>query len=305
MTSRGRTALVVAIAVLLVAMPVAMALGAAGLSADREVLLNIRLPRVLVAALAGAATSVAGALLQSVLRNPLAEPSIIGLAPAAAVGASLASIVSTSAPIPHLGAVVTCAVAVAVLLRVSHGSPLRIIVTGVGLGAVAVACLGIASTVAGRRDLMFWSLGSTSAATLGDAAVLALCLVGVAAVTLPRRTSIDILSLGPAGAAGLGVNARSTSRIVVAACAALVAAAVASTGMIALLGLAVPYYARALGGAAIGSSIALSSAVGSAGLVIADTIARTVASPLELPLGAVVALAAIPAFVAAARKVSA
>ena len=294
---------VLAFTVLIAAVGVALVLGASGFPPSQEVLLSIRLPRVLTAAAAGAALSTAGLLLQTSLRNPLAEPGIIGIGPAAAVGGATA--VALSWP-PHLVATVS-ALAVALVLaravRPETGHQ-QVLILGVGINAVMLAVLGFVSSLKARGDLLLWSFGSTSTAAMMDALIISAAVLFAFVITRSRFRDIEMLSLGPVGAAGMGVNVLTSTKLSLITAAVLSGTAIAAIGLVGLLGLAVPYFTRAIVGVTLRKGAVLNAFYGAIVLVLADLMARTAFSPIEIPLAAVVALISVPAIMAAVRQVT-
>lgn len=289
-----------------VVMPIALALGASGWGGDSTILLEIRLPRVLAALTGGAALGVAGAVVQALLRNPLAEPGIIGIAPMSAVAGALASWAGASALLGLGAGIIGALVAVALLLWWAGRTPpaLRLILLGVGLNAVGMSTVALIATLGGRRDLAAWTLGTTTLAQPVDALALALGLVLALMLTRSMRQDIDVLGLGTRAALLLGVNVRRTILWGLTGAAVLTGIAVSSIGMVALLGLAAPALARALVGHDLMHVTVTSAGLGGLILVVADLVARTALAPLELPLASLVALVALPTFLIAARRVS-
>jgi iron complex transport system permease protein len=276
---------------------------------SREVLWQIRFPRLALALSIGAGLGLAGALLQGVFRNPLADPGIIGVSSGAAVGASVA-IVSGAGLLSTggLGTVTLAAFAtgiVTVLLVYGFARHdgrteiVTLILTGIAVNAMALGVLGLMTFLADDqelRTLSFWTLGSLAGATwpavlfAGPAAV-ACCL---AAPFLAR--GLDTLALGELEAEHLGVQVERLRLAVVAMAALVTSAAVAVAGIIAFVGLVVPHLIRLVAGPGHRFLLPAAALGGAATTALADLASRTIALPQELPLGVVTALVGGPFF---------
>lgn len=274
---------------------------------------TIRLPRVALGMAVGAGLSVSGVALQATLRNPLAEPYLLGVSGGAAVGAVLGTALGWMQPgAIAMAAFGGAAAAVMLVLAVAHAagasssSPV-LVMAGVVVGAFANAAILV--VLAGApdgavRDALWWMMGSLSGATWTAAAWLSLFVVLGGAMLWARAREIDVLSLGGDAAAALGVDVDRATRTVFLISAVLAAATVSAAGLIGFVGLLVPAIVRALGARSSRSTF-LAAAIGGAALVVAaDVVARTVRAPAELPLGAVTALVGVPFFLARMRRSS-
>jgi iron complex transport system permease protein len=274
---------------------------------------DLRLPRVLLGALVGAGLGASGAALQGSLRNPLAEPYLLGVSGGAAVGAVIVYAVGiTSTGAVTLAAFVGSIVAVLLALAVSRvrggGSraDLRtLLLAGVIVGAFANATIMVALASAEPnmvRGALFWMMGSASDATWPGVAWLAssIAIAGGALVYWARE--IDVLALGEETAASLGVDAERSGQRIFLIAALLAAATVAAAGLIGFVGLVVPHIARRMGVRAHRQLVVASGLIGATLVVAADFAARTVAPPIELPLGAITALLGVPFFLAQLRR---
>ncbi|MGY1439384.1 FecCD family ABC transporter permease [Streptomyces reniochalinae] len=283
--------------------------GLGGRQLDRvaeSVLWNVRLPRVVLAVLAGAALGCAGALMQGVFGNPLAEPGVIGISSGAAVGA----VSSIALGLSFLGnwTVTACAfvaglatvLLVYVLARAGGRTEVvTLILTGIAVNAFAGALIGLCVFFADNAQISqitFWQLGSLAQATWPKvAAVLPCALAGllVAPVYAPR---LDLLALGERPARHLGVDVERLRLVLILLVALLTAAAVAVAGIITFVGLVVPHLLRMAAGPGHRFLVPGSALGGAVVLVGADLAARTVAQPAELPLGVLTALLGSPFF---------
>ena len=274
---------------------------------------TIRLPRVALGIVVGAGLSVSGVALQATLRNPLAEPYLLGVSGGAAVGAVLGTALGSMQPVAiALAAFGGAAGAVLLVLAVAHaagvsGSSPALVMAGVVVGAFANAAILVvlAGAPAGAvRDALWWMMGSLSGATWGAAAWLTVFVIAGGVTLWAFAREIDVLSLGGDAAAALGVDVDRATRRVFLVSAVIAAATVSAAGLIGFVGLVVPAIVRALG-ARTGRHALIAAALGGAALVVgADVVARTVRAPAELPLGAVTALVGVPFFLARMRHLS-
>jgi iron complex transport system permease protein len=289
--------LVAATSALLVA---ALLIGSAGL--DGALIATLRAPRVLAAAGVGALLALSGLAMQVLLRNPLADPYVLGTSGGASVGALLALLAGASL---WIGAAAGALVAGALLLALARGAlaasddaSARLILTGAMLAALsgALATLLLTITPDERlRGAIFWLVGDLSGAQHGGA-----CLAAAAVFALAlwlRRRSVDRLLLGAEAAALLGEPVRRLRYELLVGASLAAGLAVATAGAIGFVGLVVPQLLR-LAGVQRTRELAWMSPVGGAALLVAaDLVARTLAMPLELPVGAVMALLGAPLFI--------
>ena len=280
-------------------------------SLDQAVLFQIRLPRVVLGALVGGLLALAGAGYQGVFRNPLVDSGLLGASAGAGLGATLAIVFFGAAgpdavpPAAFLGSL--GGVAVAYLTGVAASRR-----TGLGNGVATLLLAGIAASFfftavqtlvlqrSAEQDVQTvynWLLGSLSGATWQQVvSILPYAAVSIVVVLLHGR-HLDVLAVGDEEARALGMRPAAVRLIVVAACALAAASAVAVSGLIGFVGIVVPHVARRLAGSSYRSVLPLSLLIGAGFLVLADTLARTVLSPAELPIGVVTAIVGAPAFV--------
>jgi iron complex transport system permease protein len=269
-----------------------------------EVLHRVRLPRVAAGVLVGGALAVAGALMQAVVRNPLADPGLIGVTAGAGLGGLLAIVLWPTRPalVPLLAFGGGLAAVTALLAAAWSGArgagPLRIILSGVAVQAVIFSLIALVTFVFADRAPAFVAFTIGSLAGLGwEDARRALTPVALGAgLALLAAREINLLLLDDDSAAGVGLAVR-RARLGASCIAALLAAAAVSTaGMVAFVGLVVPNGVRLLVGPDHRVLLPLSLLGGATLLVLADTAARTLAAPLELPVGALLALLGGPYF---------
>ncbi|MDP2872773.1 MAG: iron ABC transporter permease [Bacillota bacterium] len=271
------------------------------------IILQLRLPRVLLAALCGAALSLAGVAFQAVFRNPLADPYMLGASSGAALGAAAAVLAGLTfgtlggAAVPacaFVGALTAVALAYGLARRASGTSTLGLLLAGVVVGSWAASALSLLIYFSGRflAQIVFWLMGGFGAATWRSiGAALPYMTVG-GAVVFGRARDLNLLVMGDETAMGLGVDAERSRRWLVAGASLLTAAAVAVSGPIGFVGLLVPHLVRFLVGADHWHLLPAAAGAGALLMVLADTVARTVLAPTELPVGIVTALCGGPFF---------
>jgi iron complex transport system permease protein len=266
---------------------------------------DIRLPRVLLAVGAGAALAMSGATMQGVLRNPLAEPYLLGVSGGAAVGAVVVTASGFESPVwvasAAMGGAAIAVLVVLMLARAAGGrfDPRILLMSGVVVGAFANAAIMIALANApptSIRGALWWMMGSLADCTWRDVLWFAPLLVAGAAVLLARARDIDALAMGEEAAAALGADVDRAGRMLFLASSLLAAATVAAAGLIGFVGLVVPALVRSLGARRAMSTLVASALAGGALLVTADALARTIRAPAELPVGAITALVGVPFF---------
>lgn len=278
------------------------------------VLWAIRIPRVVLGLLVGAVLAISGAALQGVFRNPLADPGLVGVSAGAALAAATTTVIGGTflptlvggamlllvLPVAAFGGALLATVLVLTLSR-RHGRTDVTTMLLIGIAINALASAGTASlmaiaTDAQLRSISFWLLGSLGGATwellFATAPVMVLALL-----LLPRYArSLDLLLLGESEAAHLGVRVDIVKQRVVLLVALGVGAAVAASGLIGFVGLVVPHAVRLVLGPSHRHLLPLSAALGAVVLVVADTAARTLFAPIELPIGAMTAALGAPVF---------
>ncbi|MPY32550.1 iron ABC transporter permease [Streptomyces adustus] len=284
-------------------------IGLGGAELDRvaeSVLWNVRFPRIVLALLVGASLGCAGALMQGVFGNPLAEPGVIGISSGAAVGA----VATIAFGLDFLGAWTVTAAAFAaglgtVLLVYAMSRSggrtevVTLILTGIAVNAFAGALIGLflfLADTAAVNQIAFWQLGSLSQATWPK--VLAVLPCAAVGLTLAPRYSrrLDLLALGERPARHLGVEVERLRLVLVLVIALLTAAAVSVCGIVGFVGLVVPHLLRMTAGPGHRFLVPGSALLGAFALLAADLTARTLAAPAELPLGVLTALLGSPFF---------
>jgi iron complex transport system permease protein len=287
------------------------ALGGSGDATAVAIVRGVRLPRVALALLVGAALGMSGAVLQGTLHNALAEPYLLGISGGAAVGSVAAVAVgATSVAVVSFAAFGGAIAAVALVLVVARAvsgraDPRVLLMAGVVVGAFANAAIMVllanapANTV---RGALWWMMGSVAAADWSDVGWVGAALVVVGLPLLHWAREIDALALGHDAAAALGVRPEAASRRLYLTASLLAAATVAVAGLVGFVGLIVPHVARALTGSRHRAVLVAAALSGGTLVVMADILARTVRAPAELPLGAVTAVLGVPFFLTVLRR---
>jgi iron complex transport system permease protein len=279
------------------------ALRGRGASEATAVVRDLRLPRALAAFGVGGLLALAGALMQLLLRNPLADPYVLGISGGAAVGALGALLAGASAvagPAAFAGALLSTFIVFALARSDAERSPwapTRLLLTGVVVAAgwgAAIALLLALAPAAQVKGMVYWLLGDLSGTSSPAAALATLGIVLACALSLAR--DLNALARGGDEAASLGVEVPRTAIALYALSALATAAAVTTAGSIGFVGLVVPHAVRLALGNDQRLLLPAAAFVGGTLLLVADTAARTVVAPLELPVGVLTALIGVPAF---------
>lgn len=281
--------------------------------AEVLVMREIRLPRALLGLGVGLALGLSGAAMQGVLRNPLAEPGLIGTSAAAALGAVLAihtglyAAFALSLPLMALGGAAV-AVVVILLLAGPRGSALSLILAGIAVSAIAGALTSLALSLAPNpyavSEIVFWMMGSLADRSMLHVALAAPFLALGAALVATTGRGLDALSLGEDAAASLGVNLGRLRLKLVLGTAALVGASVAVAGAIGFVGLVAPHLMRARVGARPSRLLPAAALAGAAMLLAADVATRIITPERDLKLGVLTALVGAPFFLHLVRRVA-
>lgn len=329
MTSSRRQALIFLIALLpllLLAIIAALNIGATGvhlsalwhggtdrdIRADRIVLLRIRGPRVVMSGLTGAALAISGAVMQGLFRNPLADPGLIGVSSGAAL--ATACMIVLGGPwlvsgawgvwaIPAAGMAGSFVAAYMLYLFATRGgvtSVSTILLAGVALGAFSGALTGILifrANDTALRDLTFWTMGSFAGATWSRIGLLCPFLCVAAAVTARLATPLNALLLGESDARLIGYPVERIKRLAMVAVACAVGPTVSFVGAIGFVGVIVPHLVRLVTGPDHRLVLPGSALLGASLMIVADTLARVIAIPADVPVGIVTAVLGTPIFV--------
>lgn len=272
-----------------------------GSDLSRTLLLDLRLPRALAGFACGGLLGVAGALMQILLRNPLADPYILGLSGGAATGALLAMLAGTGALLVSGAAFAGSLLSAVLVFALAHGSgswtSSRLLLTGVviasGWGAVITLLLSI-SPASQLPGMLYWLMGDLSYALTPWYALTV--LVFVCLLLMPLGRSLNVLARGPLQAAALGVESRSMEWLVYVLASLLTAVAVTTAGSIGFVGLIVPHMLRLVLGNDQRLILPACALAGGILLTLADALGRTIIAPEQLPVGVITALIGVPIF---------
>ena len=273
-----------------------------GDATPRAIVQGLRLPRALSGFATGGSLALAGALLQVLLRNPLADPYVMGVSGGAAVGALVAMLIGASAWLTPVGAFLSTIIVFGLARGAGAWSPTRLLLTGVivaaGWGAVVALLLSLAPETQ-LRGMLFWLIGDLSSPPAPWLS-LAVLVLGVM-VAMPFARDLNALSRGETVAAALGVS-RHLPWLIFALAALLTAVAVTTAGAIGFVGLIVPHAVRLVLGNDQRIVLPASVLAGGALLLIADTLARQLVAPAQLPVGVITALIGVPLFLVLLRR---
>ncbi|WP_024794797.1 FecCD family ABC transporter permease [Tomitella biformata] len=281
-------------------------IGSSGVSAIKDgIVWELRLPRTLLAAVCGAGLALCGAIMQSLLRNPLADPFVLGISSGASTGAVMVAVlgigggaISLSAG-AFVGAIVSFGL-VMLLATGAGGGTSRVILAGVAgtqLFSALTSFIVISSADAEQtRGVLFWLLGSLAGAGWTDVATCSVVVaVGITACLL-NAPALDAFTFGNHAAAALGVSVRRVQVLLYTVTALITAALVSAAGAIGFVGLVLPHAARFLVGTRHSRLLPATALIGAIFMVWVDAIARTAFAPTEIPVGVVTALIGVPAF---------
>ena len=274
----------------------------------RSLILELRLPRALTAFAVGGLLAVAGVLMQVLLRNPLAEPYILGSSGGAAVAALLAMVMGFGSAIVDVSAFAGAMAATLLVFSIAHGTgswtPARLLLTGVVLAAgfsAATTLLLAMSPDQNLRGMLFWLMGDLSFA-YDPARCLVLLTLLVVAGTLGAR-HLNVLARGELQAAIVGLPVQRFRYLIFVASALATALTVTTVGVIGFIGLVVPHLVRLVSGSDHRIVLPASALAGGALLIVADTLARTLLAPRQLPVGALTAAIGVPLFLVLMSRV--
>lgn len=280
---------------------------------EEAILIEIRMPRIIAGALVGASLAAAGVVYQGIFRNPMADPYVLGVSAGAAVGASLAIVLGIGFTVLGFSAVPILAfigslITVFVVYNISRVGT-RVPVTTLLLSGIAVsiflgAIIAVLEVIAGGKlhPIVFWLMGGFSYIQWKDVwGIVPLICIGIGVVCLFAR-ELNAFAFGEETAQHLGIDIEKTMKLLLAFGSLATAAAVSISGLIGFIGLIIPHIMRILIGPDHRILIPASAIAGAIFLVICDAVARTVVSPIELPVGVITALSGGPFFIYLLRK---
>jgi len=314
MTGGMLRALLVLGAALLLALVLGVMFGATPLSFTgpaRTILLELRLPRVLLAAAVGAALAISGATFQTLLRNPLADPFILGVSGGAACAAAIVTAAGAGripGAVPAAAFAGACAATVAVFLlarRREHTDPTRLLLSGLVLNALFSAVIMIAFSLSTQSDLtaaLRWMMGSLFGASWSSVALLSTVLLAALVTLSAIANDLRMIAFGEDDARSRGIDVERMKLIGFGVASIATGAAVAVSGIIGFVGLLVPHLIRLAWRRDFRFLLPLCALGGAALMVSADLVSRVVVAPSELPIGAFTALLGVPFFLSLLRR---
>jgi iron complex transport system permease protein len=276
-------------------------------STAHQIIWDIRAPRIAAAIVVGASLGIAGVLGQGATNNPLADPAFLGTTAGASVGV-LIGIIFNVAEIGSISAVIFAAVGAlaATLATFSLArSALQLIIIGIGVSAILSATAGLIISIVARpeaRSVSFWSLGSLALVTSENLYLLVPVLIATVVAAFSLSRGLDLLSLGDFAVRHIGVNPQRVRLKAFVILSVVVATAVSTVGTISFLALASPHIARFIVGPRHRNLFLTSAFVGALILLVADTAARSVAPPQDLPIGLIISLIGAPILILALKR---
>lgn len=283
-------------------------IGEESLKSHITIVLNIRLPRIILSAVIGMGLSVVGAAFQGIFKNPMADPYVIGVSSGAALGASLAIVFGSRLIfgffpsvqfVAFIGAVLTVLCVYEIAKVGSKVPTVTLLLAGVAVSAMASAAISVLMIF--NKDqaesIIFWTMGSVSAARWGQIGyLLPVVLIGTLIIMAYSR-DLNLMMNGDETAQSLGVEIEKTKKILLVVSSLMIAFIVSSSGIIGFVGLIVPHAVRLLLGADYRVLIPFSALGGAIFMILSDTLARTLLAPMEIPVGAITALFGAPYFI--------
>ena len=274
---------------------------------EQNAIWELRMPRALLAAVAGAALSICGAVLQSLLRNGLADPYLLGISSGASAGAVVVVLTASTAAsfVMASGALVGALAAFSLVLLLAwaagNGNH-NIILAGVAItqlfSALTSFLIMLSADANTTRGVLFWMLGSLASSSWQTVALSASIFAVSFVVLFCHSTALDAFTFGADSAASLGINVKRVRMVVIGVASLLAATIVSSSGAIGFVGLVLPHAARLIVGTGHRRVLPVSAALGAILLVWVDALGRTVAAPVEIPVGVITALVGVPLFIA-------
>lgn len=275
---------------------------------SKVVILDIRIPRVMVAIFSGIALSNAGLLMQGIFQNPLVSPYTLGISNGASFGAALAIVMglqftflgSYSVPLfAFIFAIITM-ILVNFISRLAKDPSKSLILCGVAVGYLFSSLVSLLKYVSNNNDLpeiVFWTMGSLSNVKIEGTIFITISSIISVGVIIFNAWKFNVITYGKETALSLGVNYKKISRLVFVICTIMVGVTVAFTGIIGFVGLVAPHITRRIVGNDYRILAPAASLVGALLLLVSDTIARNIISPMELPIGVITSIIGVPFFI--------
>ncbi len=275
------------------------------LQTQKTIIFSLRMPRVILAGIVGGALSVAGAVFQALLRNPLADPYILGISSGAAVGAIgtivLGAGIAWTLPVTSfMGALLTILLVFQVARSRKRIQPNTMLLAGVIVNAFFAAVIMLLLSIAGSQDLhtiISWLMGDLTMADYKGVIIILPYIIGGVLAIYFWANSLNLILLGEEEAAQLGVEVERAKKVLFIIASLITAAAVSTCGVIGFVGLIIPHAVRLIWGNDQRLLLPASFLLGAGFLILADTIARTIIAPTELPVGVITAICGTPFFI--------
>ena len=289
------------------------ALRGGGDLSDRQIVVDLRAPRAVMAILVGGGLSIAGAVFQALLRNPLAEPYILGISGGAATGAVIALALGLAASFSwalpaaaFAGALFAIVLVLRVAAAADGGVDVRVLLlAGVVVGAFFTACMAFVLSISDARTVrsaVLWMMGSLAGSDWRTVGMVTLYTIPASLALVGLARPLNLLAIGEETAGFLGADVERVKRIAYVLASLLAAAGVAATGVIGFVGLIVPHAVRLMVGSDYRVLLPLSFLTGAVLLTVADIVARTAMSPTEVPIGVITTLVGVPLFLLLLRR---
>jgi len=292
---------------------VIQSLTGSGPSVNRQIIVELRVPRALMGLLVGGGLALSGGVFQALLRNPLAEPYILGISGGAATGAVLVlaagwmTAVSWALPVAAFaGAAIAITLVFGVALSADRRMDVRVLLlSGVVVGAFFSACITLVfalSDAATLRSAVIWMMGSLGGSTWGAVTIVSVYTLPIAGLLISLARPLNLMAIGDETAHHLGVSVERVKRTAYAGASLIAAAGVAFVGVIGFVGLVVPHAVRIVVGGDHRLLLPLSFITGGTFLILADLLARTALAPSEIPIGVITAFVGVPFFLLLLRR---
>lgn len=303
----------IAAAIMLAVFVFCVIFGSTGFNFEEDIILSVRLPRVICVALLGASLSICGAAMQGLLRNPLADGTTLGVSSGASLGAVIAIVITSFIPgialefgniIAIVFAMAGAFVSLILIMSLAHLVDARlstntIILVGVVFSMFASAFISLLVSLfpQNAKTVTFWTMGSTVSASYMDCALIAVFFVACSFLLLVKSSELNTFALGEENASHLGVNIKRTKVLIMVAVAILIGACVSVSGTIGFVGLVVPHICRIIVGPNHKKLLPASIIFGSTFLMLTDLLSRVIIAPKELPIGVITSLIGAVVFV--------
>ena len=272
------------------------------------IVLNLRLPRIILSALIGASLAVTGVVLQGLFKNPMADPYVLGISSGASLGAAIAITLGLDYAFKGLGAITVFAFigAIATIICVYNIArignkvpPITLILAGIAISFMLSSLVSLIMVFNRTKieRIVFWTMGSMSTASWNQVLMLLPIVIITIAIIIAFSRDLNVISTGEETAKSLGIEVERLKKIMIVICSILVAASVAVSGVIGFVGLIIPHSVRLLTGSDHRITIPFSAVGGAAFMIICDTLARSVVPPTEIPVGAITSVVGAPYFI--------